>query len=261
MSQEFAGKSVVITGATSGIGRAAMLRFAAEGARVVAFDRSEIVLLTTDGDIEAMQGDAGDERDVERLIARAVERHGGLDIVVANAGILGGLVGLFDQDAGNFAETLRVNLIGPFLAIKHGAQRMLENGGSIICTASVAGLRSGAGGIAYSASKAGVINLVQLAAQQLSGSNIRVNAVCPGLVETGMTQMVFDRARASGKESEIGRLNPLGRSGAPEELAAVIAFLASAEASYVNGHALVADGGLSSSHPVSRPPHFGRASL
>ena len=118
--------------------------------------------------------------------------------------------------------------------------------------ASVAGLRSGAGGAAYSASKAGVINLVQAAAQQLSGSGIRVNAICPGLIETGMTKPIYDMARDRGQESRIGELNPLGRGGEPHEIANAALFLASDESSYVNGVALVVDGGLSSSHPTTR---------
>jgi len=148
---------------------------------------------------------------------------------------------------------LRVNLIGPFLAIRHAAPRIAaRGGGAIVLTASVAGLRSGAGSPAYSASKAGVINLAQVAAQQLTGSGVRVNAVLPGLTETGMTQPVFDHARAVDKLDRIGRLNPLQRAAQPGELAAAVLFLASDAASYVNGQALAVDGGLSSSHPVTR---------
>ena len=127
-----------------------------------------------------------------------------------------------------------------------------RGGGSIVCTASVAGIRSGAGGVAYSASKAGVINLVKTAAAQLCDSNIRVNAICPGLIETGMTQGIYDMARAAGKETMIGQLNPLRRGGEPSEIAQVALFLASDESSYVNGHAMVVDGGLSISHPFTR---------
>jgi NAD(P)-dependent dehydrogenase (short-subunit alcohol dehydrogenase family) len=126
-----------------------------------------------------------------------------------------------------------------------------KGGGSIICTASVAGLRAGAGGPAYSASKAGVINLVAVAATQLAGANIRVNAICPGLIETGMTRQVFEWARSKGKEDRIGHLNPLKRGGVPDEIANAALFLASDESSYVNGQALVVDGGLSVSHPYN----------
>src|SRR5580698_7946099 len=150
-------------------------------------------------------------------------------------------------------EVLRINLIGPFLAIKHASEVMRAKGkGSIICTASVAGLRSGAGGIPYSASKAGVINLVQTTAQQLAGTGIRVNAICPGLIETGMTQPIFDRARERGTADKIGQLNPTQRGGVPEEIAGAALFLASDDSSYVNGQAIVVDGGLSSSHPVGQ---------
>lgn len=262
----FAEKSVLVTGAASGIGRACALAFAREGASVVCGDRSEAD--TTVALIEAAGGravactmDAGADADVAGAVALAVERFGAIDIVHANAGISGGLAGLFEQSAEDWAEILRVNLIGPFLAIRHAAPMMAAaGGGAIVCTASVAGLRSGAGGAAYSASKAGVINLVQTAAQQLSGSGVRVNAICPGLIETGMTAMVYDHARQSGKEARIGRLNPLRRGGEAEEIAGVVLFLASGEASYVNGQAWAVDGGLSSSHPFTRQD-YGRTAV
>ena len=148
---------------------------------------------------------------------------------------------------------LRINLIGPFLAIKHASAIMREQGkGSIICTASVAGIRSGAGGVPYSASKAGVINLVQTCANQLYGTGVRVNAICPGLIETGMTRPIYQMARSKGTDDKIGQLNPLKRGGEPTEIAGAALFLASDDSSYVNGHALVVDGGLSSSHPVGQ---------
>tara|TARA_R110000782_G_scaffold117364_4_gene207781 strand:+ start:99966 stop:100757 length:792 start_codon:yes stop_codon:yes gene_type:complete len=261
----FAEKSVLVTGAGSGIGRATARLFASEGARVLAVDLSDGVDETAAGHdmIGVMRGDAGSEQDVAAMIATAVARHGAIDIVCANAGISGGMAGLFEQSADDWAALLRVNLIGPFLAIKHGSKAMLDAGrpGAIICTASVAGLRAGAGGPAYSASKAGIVNLVQTSAQQLTGTGIRVNAVGPGLIETGMTQSVYDAARAKGRQDSIGQLNPLRRGGEPTEIAAVIAFLASDEASYVNGHTLVVDGGLSSSLPVAKPRALGESSF
>ncbi len=239
------GKVAIITGAASGIGKATAELFRAEGATVVAADRSE-------GD-NVVSLDAGSEADVERLVEQTVADFGGIDIFFANAGISGGLAGLFDQSSSDWEEILRVNLIGPWLAIKYAAPHMKRRGGgSIVCTASVAGIRAGAGGVAYSASKAGVINLVKTAAAQLCDSNIRVNAICPGLIETGMTQGIYDMARAAGKETAIGQLNPLRRGGEPSEIAEVALFLASDQSSYVNGHALVADGGLSISHPFTR---------
>jgi len=247
------GKIAIVTGAASGIGQASAALFASEGATVIAADVAE-----AEGVIAA---DAGREEEVARLVAQAVERHGGLDIFFANAGVSGGLASLFEQSVEDWERILRVNLIGPFLAIKHAAPVMKERGaGSIICTASVAGLRAGAGGPAYSASKAGVIRLVQVAATQLCGANIRVNAICPGLIETGMTRELFERARAAGKEDQIGHLNPLKRGGVPDEIAHAALFLASDDSSYVNGHALVVDGGLSSSHPFYRQ-EYGRTSF
>ncbi|NML05015.1 SDR family oxidoreductase [Sphingomonas sp. G-3-2-10] len=260
----FAGKSIIVTGAGSGIGRATARAFAAEGGQVIAADKTDAVNATVEaikaggGAAIAVQMDAGSERDVEDVVALACAEFGGLDVFYANAGISGGITGLFESDVELWTEVLRVNLIGPFLAIKHAAPRMVDRGkGAIVCTASVAGLRSGAGGPAYSASKAGVINLVQTSAQQLSGSNVRVNAICPGLIETGMTQRAFEYARDKGVEDKIGRLNPLRRAGVPDEIARVALFLASDEASYVNGQAWVVDGGLSTSHPVTRQ-EFGK---
>lgn len=262
MSGRFAGKAVVVTGAASGIGRATARLFASEGARVLAVDLSDAVEETAAGHagITAYRADAGNEDDVAAMVAAAVEQFGGIDVLCANAGIHGSMAGLLEQSVAEWEQVLRINLIGPFLAIRHGAKAMLAAGrpGAIVCTASVAGLRSGAGGPAYSASKAGVINLVQTSAQQLGGTGIRVNAVCPGLIESGMTKGLYDAARAKGREGQIGQLNPLRRGGEPIEVAQAIAFLASDEAGYVNGHALVVDAGLSSSHPFPRPPELGQ---
>jgi len=250
MSGRLEGKVAIVTGAASGIGKASVELFRREGATVVGADLKG-------ADVEC---DAGFEYDVGALVDQVVAEHGGLDIFFANAGVSGGFDGIFDQDAATWVEILRINLIGPFLAVKFAAPHIkARGGGSIIATASVAGLRSGAGGPAYSASKAGVINLVKVAATQLAGSNIRVNAICPGLIETGMTQLMFDRARAKGQEGQIGHLNPLKRGGAAEEIANAALFLASDESSYVNGQAIVVDGGLSASHPFNHQS-YGRTS-
>ncbi len=255
----FTDKSIIVTGAGSGIGRAAALLFASEGGRVVVADKTEgadetaHLITQAGGTAQAIRIDAGLEEDVIRTIALACDSFGGLDVMFANAGISGGMANLFDTDVVLITEVLRVNLIGPFLAIKHAAPRIAERGkGAIVLTASVAGIRSGAGSPAYSASKAGVINLAAVSAQQLTGSNVRVNAICPGLTETGMTKPVFDYAREANKMDRVGRLNPLHRGAQPEELAKVALFLASDDASYVNGQAIAVDGGLSSSHPVTR---------
>lgn len=261
----FAGKSVVISGAASGIGRAAVDLFAAEGAKILAVDLNDALAQVHAGKdaVATLRADVGKDADVANIFAQAEKLNGPVDVICANAGISGGNAGLFEQTSEDWAEILRVNLIGAFLAIRHGAKAMMDAGrsGAIVCTASVAGFRAGAGGPAYSASKAGVINLVQTAAQQLSGTGIRVNAVCPGLIETGMTQVLFDAARAKGREDAIGQLNPLKRGGQPIEIARAIAFLASDEASYINGYALAVDGGLSSSHPFAKPPVPGKTTF
>lgn len=250
MSGRLAGKVAVVTGAGSGIGKASVDLFRLEGATVIGADLK-------DADVAA---DAGDEAAVGALCEQVYSDYGRLDIFFANAGVSGGFDGLFEQDAADWAEILRINLIGPFLAIKYAAPLIKKSGGgSIVATASVAGLRAGAGGPAYSASKAGVINLVKVAATQLVGSGVRVNAICPGLIETGMTSFIYDRARQKGQEGQIGHLNPLKRGGEPIEIANVALFLASDEASYVTGQALAVDGGLSSSHPFTHQS-YGRTS-
>ncbi|HET7707926.1 MAG TPA: SDR family oxidoreductase [Sphingomicrobium sp.] len=243
MTGRLQGKVAIVTGAGSGIGKRTVELFREQGARVIGADIKGAEVAC----------DAGSEAEVEALVAKTVADHGRIDVFFANAGISGGLAGIFEQDAAGWTEILRVNLIGPFLAIKYAAPHMKEQGGgSIICTASVAGIRAGAGGPAYSASKAGVINLVKVAATQLCDSNIRVNAICPGLIETGMTKGIYDMAKAAGKATAIGQLNPLRRGGEANEIANAALFLASDESSYVNGHALVVDGGLSVSHPFTR---------
>ena len=260
MGDRLQGKVAIVTGAGSGIGRASALLFAAEGAKLVLGDKTEAVhgtakaVTEAGGQAVAFQMDAGIEADVAALVAAAQTNFGGLDVAFANAGISGGMASIFDATPELWTEVLRVNLIGPWLMVKHAGKAMADagKGGSIICTASVAGIRSGAGGPAYSASKAGVINLAAVSAQQLCETGVRVNAICPGLTETGMTQPTFNHAKDKGVTHKLGRLNPLRRAAQPEELANVALFLASDQSSYVNGQAIAVDGGLSSSHPVTR---------
>jgi NAD(P)-dependent dehydrogenase (short-subunit alcohol dehydrogenase family) len=242
MSGRLGGKVAIITGAGSGIGRASAKLFAAEGAKLVLGDKTAAVHDTAAGIGDAavaLEIDAGVEADVQKLVATALEKFGRLDIAFANAGVSGGMNGIFDLEPDFFAEVLRVNLIGPWLMIKHAGKAMMNQGegGAILLTASVAGIRSGAGGPVYSASKAGVINLAMVSAQQLTGTG---------------TKPTFDYAKDKGVTDKIGRLNPLKRAAQPEELAQAALFLVSPEASYVNGQALAVDGGLSSSHPVTR---------
>jgi NAD(P)-dependent dehydrogenase (short-subunit alcohol dehydrogenase family) len=254
------GKTALVTGAASGIGRASAILFASEGANLVVLDRSPEVEETAaqirkeGGKVLTFVKDSSDEANISEAIDTAVREYGALDVCFANAGISGGIVPLQEQTVELWTNIFKVNLLGTFLAVKHAARVMTPRGkGSIICTASVAGLRSGAGGSPYSASKAGVISLVQTTAYQLSGTGVRINAICPGLIETGMTRPIFEMARSRGTEHKIGQLNPLRRAGAPIEIAYMALFLASDESSYVNGQAFPVDGGLSASHPIVPP--------
>jgi len=269
-SQRLKNKVCIITGAGSrtGIGRASSLRFAHEGAKALYLldlqkdGLQELKALIKrrypDVKVTILEADAADETAIKALCQHAVEEEGHLDIFFANAGKATGAP-LQDVDGKAFQELLRINTLSCFLAVKYASEAMnqtsydngkLVSGGSIILTASVAGLRAGAGSIDYSASKAAVISLAQLAANQLAGTNIRVNAVLPGLIETEMTSLTFDYARSRGTAAKIGQLNPLRRYGIAEEIAEAVLFLASDEASYVNGVALPVDGGLQSSLPV-----------
>jgi NAD(P)-dependent dehydrogenase (short-subunit alcohol dehydrogenase family) len=255
------GKVAIVTGAASGIGRASAVLFAREGARLVVVDQNAEGLAETaqtiaqdGGTAQVVAADTSKEDEVKAFVAQALQSYGALDVVYANAGVSGGLIPLFEQTVEYWQRVLQINLIGTFLAIKHAAPHMVERRrGSIILTASVAGLRANAGGAPYSASKAGVVSLAQTAATALLGTGVRVNAICPGLIETGMTKPIFDNARERGTEAKIGQLNPLQRAGVAAEIAAMALFLASDDASYVNGQAFPVDGGLSSTLPFTRP--------
>ncbi|MFN3953637.1 MAG: SDR family NAD(P)-dependent oxidoreductase [Pararhodobacter sp.] len=257
-----AGKVAIVTGAAGGIGRATARLLAESGAAVLVADLQDGVHQTADLIIEdggravAFQADCATQEAAQAMVARAVAAFGRLDILHANAGVSGPALPSLTTEATEFAEILRINLIGAWVAIRAALPHM-EAGASIICTASVAGLRAGAGAIPYSASKAAVISMVQTTASALVGSGIRINAVAPGLIETPMTAPIYADARARGREDRIGQLNPLKRGGAPEEIAAVVAFLASDAASYVNGQVIIADGGLSASLPFAPRPAGG----
>lgn len=239
-------KVVIVTGANSpaGIGRASAHQYAHNGAKAVYLcdftdthletHKREIESLYPGVDVQIRVFDAAEEGAVKAVVDDAIARFGRLDIFFANAGIVGQNKLFTDVTGDEFARTLRVNTIGVFLAVKYASLGMKVTSaakpypsGSIICTASVAGLRSNAGSTDYSASKAAVVSIAQTCAYQLAGTGIRVNAICPGLIETGMTQQVFDAARARGTERKIGQLNPLQRGAVADEVARVALFLGS----------------------------------
>ncbi|KAJ5239030.1 hypothetical protein N7468_003649 [Penicillium chermesinum] len=262
-------KVVIVTGANSptGIGRASAHQFAHNGAKAVyicdfadshlATHKREMESLYPGVDIHTRQFDAGDEKAVAGVIDEAVAKYGRLDIFFANAGVVGQPKIFTDIGGEDFMKTMKTNALGVFLAAKYAAPAMKVTsaekpypGGSIIATASVAGLRSNAGSTDYSASKAAVVSIAQTVSYQLAGSGIRINAICPGLIETGMTQVTFDRARERGTERKIGQLNPTQRGAVADEVARVALFLGSDESSYVNGQAWAVCGGLSAGHPM-----------
>ena len=248
-------KVAIITGAASGIGSATAALFANEGARLVLADVDEKGLKAVAGPIS--EGDAAvvikktdvaNEDEVKALIHLALDTYSRVDILCNNAGITGDISGLEQQDNNIWHQVYDVNVLGAVLAVKHIAKYMQkQKSGAIVNTASVAGIRAGAGGNAYSASKAALINFTQTAACDLGVDNIRVNAVCPGLIETGMTKPIFDYARESGKEHKLGSRCELRRYGNPQEVACAILFLAGDESSYITGQALAVDGGNTAS--------------
>ncbi|EFY93584.1 3-oxoacyl-(acyl-carrier-protein) reductase [Metarhizium acridum CQMa 102] len=222
----------------------------------LAAHKQEITALYPAVDVHIWQFDAADEAKVKAVVDDALDRYGRLDVFFANAGITGRNVVFTEFKDSDFMEVLKTNTLSVFLAAKYAAPAMMKtsaskpiSGGSIVGTASVAGIRSNAGSTPYSASKAAVVSLVQTIAYQLAGTGVRVNAICPGLTETGMTAPVYQAARARGNEKKIGQLNPTRRGGQPDEIARVALFLGSDESSYVNGQAWAVCGGLSAGHP------------
>ncbi len=249
-------KRIIVTGAGSGIGRATSKLAAGYGARVLCVDLSPAVhetaaeITAAGGTAVGLEADVSDEKAVTGYVASALEAFGGIDGIYANAGVSGGGKPMLELSVEDWQRTLGVNTIGVFLAIKHTVPHFIEQGsGTIVMTASVAGLRANAGGVDYSASKAGVISMAQTVAYQLYGTGVRINAICPGIIETGMTKPAFDRARERGTEDRIGQINPTRRHGEPSEIGEMACFLLSERASYVNGQAIPVDGGLSASHP------------
>ena len=229
------GRVALVTGAGSGIGRACAVRLAADGATVVTLD---II-----GEVDHRL-DVRDEAGVEAMVSSIVAEHGSLDIVVNAAGVAGGgpvhMVPIEEWD-----RVISINLTGTFVVCKHATTAMLANKrGSIINIASVEGIEGTEGGSAYNASKAGVILLTKTMAIDYGRHGIRANAICPGGIITPMLRDLIDSPGMEKYREAMLGAHQLGRFGEPEEIAAVAAFLASDDASFVTGHAMVADGGM-----------------
>jgi len=245
------GKVAVITGAASGIGRATALRFAGEGASVVVADLNR---KGGEAAVRECRGNGGNavfqptdvsvEEEVRAAVARATSEFGRLDIIYNNAG-LGGALGTIEEiTAENWDRTFSVLLRAVFLGMKYAIPEMRKaGGGSIISTASVAGLRGGAGPVAYSAAKAGVISLTRSAALELGNDRIRVNCICPGGINTPLIYKVIPGGQEVAGQF-LSMVQPIKRAGTPEDVAAMALYLASDESEWVTGTAMVVDGGL-----------------
>ncbi|MCZ6784321.1 MAG: SDR family NAD(P)-dependent oxidoreductase [Proteobacteria bacterium] len=239
------GRVALVTGSSSGIGAATARRFAEEGARVAGFDQNP----APDGGPELFrEGDVRDEAQVAAVVRAAIEELGGLDVVVNSAGVGGG--GPVHQlSAEAWDRVIDINLKGTFLVCKHALAHMVEQrSGSIVNIASIEGLEGVDGGSAYNASKGGVVLLTRNLAIDYGRRGIRANCICPGLIDTPLTAGITGSEAMRDFKQRFIDAHHLGRLGRPEEIAAAALFLASDDASFVTGHALAVDGGVTAGH-------------
>jgi NAD(P)-dependent dehydrogenase (short-subunit alcohol dehydrogenase family) len=250
MANDLDGKIGLVTGGTSGIGRDTAILFATSGAKVVLSGRrekegEETVALIRDagGDGVFVKADVSKAADVEALIRKVVERFGRLDIAFNNAGIEGVWVPVVRQSEEDWDRTIAINLKGVWLCLKYEIRQMLiqSGGGAIVNMASVTGLTGSAGAAAYSASKHGVIGLTKSAALENAKSGVRINAVCPAVIETSMADRLFSAPKVN--EYVLG-CHPIGRFGRPSEIAEAVLWMCSDRASFMTGQSLVLDGGF-----------------
>ncbi len=250
MHYNFQDKVVLITGSSSGIGKAAALYFAGAGAKVVLASRNEaanqalLQEIQSKGGGEAIfvQTDITRKEDAKNMVDQAVQAFGKLDIAINNAGHEGTPgVRTADYDADMWDRTIAINLNGVFYSMHYELQALLNNGGGIIVNiSSLAGLRGGGAGAAYHAAKFGVVGLTEAAAWEYAQDNIRINAICPAVIETPMADRAFDESE---KRERAIKMHPVRRFGKPEEVVDAIAWLASDASSFTTGAAIPIDGG------------------
>jgi NAD(P)-dependent dehydrogenase (short-subunit alcohol dehydrogenase family) len=250
MIAELEGKVGLVTGGTSGIGREAAVLFAKAGAKVVVAGRREVegketieLIRAAGGDGLFVKADVSKASEVEALIQKTVEKFGRLDVACNNAGIEGMWVPITEQSEEDWDRTIDINLKGVWLCLKYEIRQMHKQrgGGAIVNMASVAGLMGLAGAATYSASKHGVIGLTKSAALENARSGIRVNVVCPAVIETPMAERAYSQPEVN--KFVLG-LHPIGRFGRPEEIAEAVVWMCSDRASFMTGQSLILDGGL-----------------
>jgi NAD(P)-dependent dehydrogenase (short-subunit alcohol dehydrogenase family) len=250
MTTELHGKVGIVTGGTSGIGRDAAILFAKAGAKVVVAGRREVegketidLVRAAGGDGLFVKADVSQAAEVQAMVRKTVEKFGRLDIAFNNAGIEGNWIPIAEQSEEDWDRTIDINLKGVWLCLKYEIQQMLKQGGggAIVNMASVAGLIGSAGAATYCASKHGVMGLTKSAALETARSGIRVNVVCPAVIETPMGERVWGEPEA--KKFALG-LHPIGRFGKPMEVAEAVVWMCSDRASFMTGQSLVLDGGF-----------------
>jgi len=245
----FDGKVAIVTGGSAGIGRSTAIAFAREGAAVVIADidstrGEEVAREVADAGGRALfvATDVSVDADVERLVARTIDAFGGLDLAFNNAGVEGTPAPTPECTLDNWARTIAVNLTGVWSCMRHEIPHMVNRGGAIVNCASIAGIVGFPGLSAYVASKHGVVGLTKTAALEYAQAGIRVNAVCPGVIDTDMVQR-FTQGDAAAA-ADLVATEPVGRMGTPDEIADAVVWLCSPGATFVTGHALVVDGGF-----------------